>query len=235
MDTNGLKNNYVNQQATTKAINEKPKAELKKVSGRTIGDPQLSEKALKYYEQLKKKFSNMDFILVSPEMKEEAERNKGMYSSSKELLVLIDSDKIEKMTEDENYRQKYETILTNATSKVLQMKNSLGPRADSVRSFGMTFDDNGNASFFAVIDKSLKEQRERIEANHEKKIKEQKVKEQKAEKNESEKKEADNVIVSAASWDELLKKIDDTIMAGRSDYVRTENEKKIGQTIDYSL
>ena len=34
-------------------------------NGKTIGDPQLSEKAQKYYEQLKKKFSNMDFILVS--------------------------------------------------------------------------------------------------------------------------------------------------------------------------
>ena len=33
-------------------------------NGKTIGDPQLSEKAQKYYEQLKKKFSNMDFILV---------------------------------------------------------------------------------------------------------------------------------------------------------------------------
>ncbi len=38
-------------------------------NGKTIGDPQLSEKAQKYYEQLKKKFSNMDFILVSADKK----------------------------------------------------------------------------------------------------------------------------------------------------------------------
>lgn len=31
-------------------------------NGKTIGNPQLSEKAQKYYEQLKKKFSNMDFF-----------------------------------------------------------------------------------------------------------------------------------------------------------------------------
>lgn len=62
-----------------------------KVSGRTIGDPVLSDKAQKYYEKLKAKYSNMDFILVSPEKKEEAESKKGMYQSSKELLVLIDS------------------------------------------------------------------------------------------------------------------------------------------------
>lgn len=35
------------------------------VTGRTIGNPKLSEKAAKYYEELKRKYSNMDFILVS--------------------------------------------------------------------------------------------------------------------------------------------------------------------------
>ncbi len=129
-----------------------------KVSGRTIGDPVLSDKAQKYYEKLKAKYSNMDFILVSPEKKEEAESKKGMYQSSKELLVLIDSDKIEKMAEDEEYRAKYEGILNNAASRLNQMKDSLGSKADSVSSFGMTFDDHGNASFFAVVDKSLASQ-----------------------------------------------------------------------------
>lgn len=132
-----------------------------KVSGRTIGDPVLSDKAQKYYEKLKAKYSNMDFILVSPEKKEEAESKKGMYQSSKELLVLIDSDKIEKMAEDEEYRAKYEGILNNAASRLNQMKDSLGSKADSVSSFGMTFDDH-EASFFAIVDKSLASQRERI-------------------------------------------------------------------------
>lgn len=125
-------------------------AKKSKVSGRTIGDPVLSDKAQKYYEKLKAKYSNMDFILVSPEKKEEAEGKKGMYQSSKELLVLIDSDKIEKMAEDEEYRAKYEGILNNAASRLNQMKDSLGSKADSVSSFGMTFDDHGNASFLRL-------------------------------------------------------------------------------------
>lgn len=62
----------VSQAAKSEAA-EKTQAK-KKVSGRTIGDPVLSEKAQKYYEKLKAKYSNMDFILVSPEKKEEAER-----------------------------------------------------------------------------------------------------------------------------------------------------------------
>jgi hypothetical protein len=230
-----------------------------RVSGRTIGDPVLSDKAKKYYEQLKAKYSNMDFILVSPEQKEEAESKKGMYQSSKELIVLIDSDKIEKMAEDEEYRAKYEGILSNATSQLSQMKDSLGSKADSVSSFGMTFDDNGNASFFAVVDKSLAAQKERIADKKEaaaeekkkaqKKTQEKRAEERKADRADKNKKmdsadktnskekssDADKVTVSASSWEELLKKIDNVIYESRADSVLTKEEKAVGQSFDYSI
>lgn len=234
-------------------------AKKSKVSGRTIGDPVLSDKAKKYYEQLKAKYSNMDFILVSPEQKEEAESKKGMYQSSKELIVLIDSDKIEKMAEDEEYRAKYEGILSNATSQLSQMKDSLGSKADSVSSFGMNFDDNGNASFFAVVDKSLAAQKERIADKKEaaaeekkkaqKKTQEKRAEERKADRADKNKKmdsadktnskekssDADKVTVSASSWEELLKKIDNVIYESRADSVLTKEEKAVGQSFDYSI
>ena len=234
-------------------------AKKSKVSGRTIGDPVLSDKAKKYYEQLKAKYSNMDFILVSPEQKEEAESKKGMYQSSKELIVLIDSDKIEKMAEDEEYRTKYEGILSNATSQLSQMKDSLGSKADSVSSFGMTFDDNGNASFFAVVDKSLAAQKARIADKKEaaaeekkkaqKKTQEKRAEERKADRADKNKKtdpadktkskekssDADKVTVSASSWEELLKKIDNVIYESRADSVLTKEEKAVGQSFDYSI
>lgn len=37
--------------------------------GKTIGNAKLSEEGVKYYQELKKKYSNMDFILVSKEQK----------------------------------------------------------------------------------------------------------------------------------------------------------------------
>ena len=226
---------------------------------RTIGDPVLSDKAQKYYEKLKAKYSNMDFILVSPEKKEEAESKKGMYQSSKELLVLIDSDKIEKMAEDEEYRAKYEGILNNAASRLNQMKDSLGSKADSVSSFGMTFDDHGNASFFAVVDKSLASQRERIADKKEAAAKEKKKAQREAQEKRAEEKkadrtdkkgktdgtgkakdtektsDADKVTVSASSWEELLKKIDNVIYESRADSVMTKEEKAVGQSFDYSI
>ena len=210
-----------------------------KVSGRTIGDPVLSDKAQKYYEKLKAKYSNMDFILVSPEKKEEAESKKGMYQSSKELLVLIDSDKIEKMAEDEEYRAKYEGILNNAASQLNQMKDSLGSKADSVSSFGMTFDDHGNASFFAVVDKSLASQRERIADKKEAAAKEKKKAQREdgtgKAKDTEKTSDADKVTVSASSWEELLKKINNVIYESRADSVMTKEEKAVGQSFDYSI
>lgn len=53
-----------------------------KVSGKTIGEPKLSDKAKEYYEKLKKKFSTMDFILVSKDMKETAKANAGQYANA---------------------------------------------------------------------------------------------------------------------------------------------------------
>ena len=230
---------YRANKAETEKTKESGSAEKKsRVYGRTIGTPELSEKAKKYYEKLKAKYSNMDFILVSPDKKEEAERNKGMYASSKELLVLIDSDKIEKMAEDEVYRSKYEGILSMASAQVNQMKQELGSKGDSVRSVGMSFDDHRNASFFAVVDKSLAKQRERIEEKRAEAREDRKEAAKKADEKAKADKTAgkgDEVTVTASSWEELLKKIDRVLYEERADSLMTDAEKKVGQSFDYTI
>lgn len=218
------------------------------VRGRTIGEPKLSEKAAKYYEQLKKKYSNVDFILVSPEMKEQAEQNKGSLVSAKDLIVLVDSDKIEKMAEDENYRKKYEGIISAGLTKMTQMKNNLGSAASAVRSFGMSVDDHGNASYFAVLDRSLAAQRERIaekrkESAEAKKENAKKAAERKAEKQKEEKKyngkesnseDDTTVTLTAGSWDELLKKLQQYLPESTAN-LRTETERYVGQQFDFTI
>lgn len=232
-----------NQTKTDKTESTEKKS---RVYGRTIGTPELSEKAQKYYEELKAKYSNMDFILVSSDKKEEAERNKGMYASSKELLVLIDEEKIERMATDEEYRAKYEAILSNATSQVAQMMTQLGSNADNVSSIGMSFDDKGNASFFAVVDKSLAKQKERIEekraeAREEKKEAAKEAQEERLEASREKteqtgrKNSQDYVTVTASSFEELLKKIDTILLEERTNSVMTDSEKMVGQSFDYSI
>ena len=74
MDTNAITNAYTAQAAAESASASKTKntSKVTKPAGqKEVGSPQLSEKAQKYYNQLRKKFSNMDFILVSSVKKEE--------------------------------------------------------------------------------------------------------------------------------------------------------------------
>lgn len=247
MYTNGV------TQAMTQAVYETETAEkTKKTSkvnyGKTVGEPELSEKAQKYYEKLKQKFSNMDFVLVSPDKKEEAKANAGQYANANRTVVLIDTEKIERMAEDESYRKKYEGIISSSQLKLAQMQKSVG-KTPGVKTYGMEINSKGLTSFFAVVDKAQASQKKRIEKKAAQKAEEKKKSEKKAEEKRAEKKkdakaeeakkaekasEEDYVTVSASSIDELLKRINDTIYDGMSDYVQTPEEKLLGQNINFS-
>lgn len=228
-------------------MNTAEKTEKKsKVPGATIGDPVLSEKAQKYYEKLKAKYSNMDFILVSEDKKDEAQANAGKYANANRMVVLIDTEKIERMAEDASYRKKYESIISGGAAQLTQLKDSLGANASSVKTFGMQINKGGTASFFAVVDKSLAAQKQRLEKNAQKKAEEKKESKKAAEEKRTDKKKAekeeqkeklentsDTVTVTASSIEELIQKINDTIYAGMSDNVMTDAEKQVGGNIDF--
>jgi hypothetical protein len=216
--------------------------------GKTIGEPQLSEKAQKYYEQLKKKYANYDFILVSEDEKENAKANASKYANSFKTVVLIDEDKIERMATDENYRKQYEGILSGATSQLQQLKSSMENSGTNVKGYGMQVNDNGTASFFAVLKKSSSDQKARIEKKAEQKKAEKKDAEKKAAKKEKEERlekaqndkdksidseEKETIIISANSIEELMTKIENYNFTERSNSVQTESEKQIGQNIDF--
>jgi len=222
-----------------------------KITGRTIGKPKLSEKAAKYYEQLKKKYGNMDFILVSSDMKEAAKAQAASFNNPHKMVVLIDEEKIERMAEDENFRAQYEGILNQAASGLSKLKASLGNRPD-IKSFGVQVNDGGTMSFFAVVDQSLKAQRERIEQKAvekraakkadakkaEKKKQEEKLEESRAEGTKEDRRpgRADELVtVTASSADELLRKVEDAVYEGMSNRVRTEEERMHGGNFDLRL
>ena len=203
----------------------------KKVSGRTIGDVKLSDKAAKYYDSLKSRFSNMDFILVSEDMKEQAKAQAGSYAQAGRMVVLIDEDKIERMAEDE---------IANASSQMSQMGNSIASAGMSVKTYGMQVNDNGTATYFAVLEKSTAAQKERIEKKAQEKKAEKKAEARKeakkAEKERLEKSDdTETVTITASSLEELLQKIKDQSQLYMSDNVQTEAEKKVGQKFDFSV
>lgn len=225
--------------------------------GKVVGEPKLSEKAQKYYEQLKSKFGSYDFILVSRDELENAKANSGRFANKFKTVVLIDEDKIEKMASDENYRKKYEGILSGAQAQLSQLKTSMEASGAKVKGYGMQVNDDGTTSFFAVLKKSSADQKARIEKKAQEHKAEKKAAEKKAQKKAEEKRleelrekgretvdesaeddlfdEADEdlQVITASSMEELLRKMEEFSFQDLSDSVQTESEKMIGQTIDF--
>lgn len=211
--------------------------------GKTVGEPELSEEGKKYYEELKKKFSNMDFVLVSDDMIEQAKANSASFANPVKTVVLISEEKVEKMATDEEYRKQYESIITNASSQLAQMKSGFESTGAEVKGYGIQVDDNGTASYFAVLKKASAAQKERIEEQAAEKKSEKKKAEKAAEKKAEEKKaeeakaqkSEETVMISAASVEELLQKLQDYAFEERSNTIQTPQEKMVGQNFDFQI
>lgn len=200
--------NIIGQSVAAKTGYETRKTDKKdRVYGQTIGKPKLSDKAQKYYEELKKKYGDMDFVLVSSDSKGIAKAQAGNYGNPDRTVVLIDEEEVERMATDDNYRKKYEGIIDNAKSQILQLKDSLSKTGANVKSFGIQVNDNGTATLFAMLDKNLADKKE----NGEKKM------------------------FSANTVEELWQKVSDYSFVQRSDMVQTDAEKQVGQSFDFRI
>ena len=165
---------YDRSSALDSIVNQKTQSML----GRTVGQPQLSEKAQKYYDQLKAKFGDMDFILVSRDEKANAQANAASYANPNKTVVLIGEDEVEKMANDENFRKKYEGIISMAKEGLSKMKEQFGD-SDNVKGYGMQIDDKGEVSYFAVLKKSGEQQTARLEKKQAEKKEAKKAEEKK--------------------------------------------------------
>ncbi len=227
--------------------------------GKTIGKPQLSEKAAAYYDELKSKFGQLDFILVSKDQKENAKAMAGSYANPYRMVVLIDEEKIERMANDENYRAKYETMIAQAASGLKELKRQVEATGQSgnVKGYGLVANDNGVVTFFAALKKSSEAQRARIAAKQEEKREEareaarEKTREANSEKLEKigeargektsevnertdmEEIDEDTVIITANSVEELMRKIEEYYQNDLMNNIRTEQELTVGQHIDF--
>lgn len=212
--------------------------------GKTVGKPELTDEGKKYYEELKKKFSNMDFILVSDDMIDQAKANSASYANPTKTVVLISEEKVEKMATDEEYRKQYEGIIMNATAQLSQMQQGFENAGAEVQGYGIQIDDNGTASYFAVLKKASAAQKERIaEQAAEKKAKEKAAEKKADAKKEKErledamksKKSDEYTVITASSVEELMKKISDYTFEERSNTIQTPEEKLIGQHFDFQI
>lgn len=207
--------------------------------GNTIGNVTLSDEAKAYYDKLKSKFNNLDFIAVSKDMKAQVQANAGAYGNVNKLVVLIDEEKLERMATDESYRKKYEGLIAMSTSKMAEAKNSLASSGASVKNFGMSVDSNGNESFFATVEKSMDAQKKRMEKQaaekKEKKREEKKQveKEAKEERIKKAKEEREYITFEADTLEDLYSKVQQYAYEYAARDVMTEEEKLMGSTIDF--
>lgn len=218
--------NLNNTQAANKT-NETTKIETKK---NTIGNPKLSENAASYYEELKAKYGDAEFVLVSDDRIAGAKETASNMNSDKSMIVLISESELEQMATDEATRNKNEKLIADAQAQMPDIMEKLKESGTEVKSFGMELNGDGTVSYFAVLDKSMAAQKERIEENRAEK-KEATAAEKKASEKKGSHKE-DLTTVTASSIDELIKKIQDTLYEAKSDNVLTEQEKMVGQHFD---
>ncbi|RKM55943.1 hypothetical protein D6855_15570 [Butyrivibrio sp. CB08] len=215
--------------------------------GKMIGKAQLSEEGAKYYEELKKKYSNMDFVLVSKDLKDYAKQNASSFGNPNRMVVLIDEEKIERMATDADFRAKYEGLIANAQAKMPQLQAAMQTKP-GIKTIGMQVGDDGKASFFAVMSKSNTEMTQKLqEKRAAKKAAEKAAAKKEAKKEQAEKlreghkaeevprdeDEEDYEILMADSIEELFKKIDDFNFSVRADSIRTPEEMSVGQSIDF--
>ncbi len=220
--------------------------------GKTIGEPKLSESGKKYYDELKKKYKGYDFILVSKDQIANAKSQVAKYANPTKPVVLIDEDKIERMATDPEYRKKYEGIISGAANDLNKLKESITASGAKVEGYGIQVNDGGMTSFFAVVKKSQDAQAERIEnkrakareehkaaeKKEKKKAEEERIKEKRAKAREKEdaavrKPGEDEEVISASSIEELQAKLEGYAQDMRMNTVMTQEEKTIGQNIDF--
>lgn len=230
--------------------------------GMAIGDVQLSDKAKDYYNKLKAKFGNMEFIAVSKDMKEQVKANAAAYGNANKMVVLIDDEKLERMATDESYRKKYEGIIAMSQTQLANAKNSLASSGANIKNFGMSVNEDGSTNFFATLEKSSADQTKRIEKKQaekkaakakEKKQAEKKAQEKRLEKAKEEKKsekakleeknkdhidetwnEHNNYVkIEASSMEDLINQVSKFAYDNSANSVLTDTEKNVGQNIDF--
>ena len=201
----------------------------------TIGEPKLSETAASYYDELKAKHSDVEFVLVDEANIATAKEQAANIQSNKSMIVLISEDEVEQMATDKNVREKNEKLITDAKTQMPDLLEQLKKSGTDVKSFGMEFNEDGTASYFAVVDKSIAAQKERIENKVEEKRAEKKADAKEAAEKLNATKKENLVTVSASNMNELLKKIQNVMYEAKADYIVTPQEKMVGQSFDLSI
>ena len=136
-------------------------------TGKTNSSVQLSDKAKALLQELKKTYSNMDFIVADYDSDEEAASY--LSRGTKEYTVLIDTEELERMAADDSVKEQNLSLLDEAVGKLNEIKDQLGDSKDEVVRVGITIGKDGELSFFAELEKAGERQKKFIDSIRESK------------------------------------------------------------------
>lgn len=202
-------------------------------------EQQLSQKAKKLLDKLRKQYGNMDFFVSD----KNSDMKTMLKSSSKEFSVIFSAEELEKMAEDEDYARKQMDRVDHAIrmSKEINRRygytSAYGKNAGQaeITKIGIAVGDDGTMTFFAELEKSSAKQREYMERNRDKRAEDRKATEKKAaekekDKRRDEKAESDKAIVEASSIEDLIWKMN------RIDWSNPQKDRTgEGSRFDYSV
>ena len=197
--------------------------------------PQLSKAAQNLLEKLRKNYSNMDFMIADFDNAEEAKE--ALSRGTKEVSVLFSSEELEKMAADEKYEQDYMTRVQGALRMSDEINEKFGYESafgknsekGEITRIGISFNKDGTMTYFAELEKSSNQQKERIEKTREKRAEEKKeaARKEKAERNNTPTKKT---TVQASTEEELFEKINEI------DWSKIKEERKQeGDKFDYLI
>lgn len=148
----------INQSKSSKTDSSKKTDNTKKANSSV----QLSDKAKALLQELKKTYTNMDFIVADYESEEEAASY--LARGTKEYSVLIDPEELERMASDDSVKEQNLALLDEAVGKLDELKDQLGDRKDEVVRLGISIGKDGEMSFFAELEKAGERQKEFIDS-----------------------------------------------------------------------
>lgn len=140
-------------------------------TGSTVAadEPKLSAKAQSFLESLRKKYGDYDFTVSS---NPDAAQTVG---SDKEYSVILTPEELERMAEDDDYAQKVMGKVDDAVGMLKDLSEKDLGEGVQFSQLSVSFDDEGNMTLFAQLEKLSADQKERLEAAREKRAEEQKA------------------------------------------------------------
>ncbi|MDE7342222.1 MAG: hypothetical protein K2N80_16965 [Lachnospiraceae bacterium] len=222
-------NSYMGSAAKSRNTREADKADKTEKKEQV----QLSDRAKKLLEELKKNYNNMDFIVADYETDEEASAY--LAKGTKEYSVLIEPETLEEMAADEEAKAKYTGILDDAVDQLKDIKEQLGDKQDEVTHIGISVGKDGSVSYFADLEKIGERQKEWIEKSRESRKEERTEQEKKAQEKKNQdiaaQERTKKTRVQADSVEELIEKIKGVDW----DQIKSEEKAMTGGRFDFSI